>query len=169
VAYQSFARAPERTVVLPIRYASIIRGVYELADLGRSEAKPDSSASQEGARIVSTSHAERGLLHVFAGSSGADLAERVDELIHAQEPRVTHVDLPLDDPFVNQTVDRLTDLGFVFCAVLPEFARTDVLRLQALHEPVEGDFYPDVVNPQAIRYCEFMRENARAFAEIKAD
>ena len=169
VAYQPFARAPERTVVLPTRYASIIRGVYELADLGRSEAKPDSSASQEGARIVSTSHAERGLLHVFAGNSGADLAERVGELIHAHEPGVTHVDLPLDDPFVNHTVDRLTDLGFIFCAVLPEFARTDVLRLQALHEPVEGDFYPDVVNSQAMRYCEFMRENARAFAEIKAE
>jgi hypothetical protein len=76
------------------------------------------------------------------------------------KPAVTHVDLPLDEPAIDAAVEALAPLGFVFCALLPEFARTDVLRIQALRDRSGSAFHPDVVNERAAWLCEHMRREA---------
>ena len=53
----------------------------------------------------------------------------------------------------------LSALRFFFCALLPEFAHTDVLRLQALHDPDPSDFYPNLVNETARRLGRHIRED----------
>ncbi len=85
-----------------------------------------------------------------------DVGERVSRLVKQHKPKIAHVDLPLDDLSVDRTVNELVDRGFFFCAVLPEFAHTDVLRLQMLDHPAPEDFQPELVNDQAQRLCEYM-------------
>jgi GNAT superfamily N-acetyltransferase len=158
VAYQPFAAAPSREVTLPARYTTLIEEIYRACELTRPPLQSASSGQQaEIADLASADHAERGLLSLYLKQAGKDLGEQVDTLIRQHQPKVTHIDLPLDTVHVDEMVGQLVGLGFFFCAVLPEFSHTDVLRLQALHTPAAEDFEPDLVNAQAKKLCASMR------------
>ena len=161
VAYQPFAAAPPRQVVLPARYASLVKKIYTSCDLSRT-ASAGAAVDQPApmATLASADYAERGLLSLYLQHAGDDLADQVDNLIRQHNPKVTHIDLPLNEVHGHVMVEVLAGLGFCFCAVLPEFANTDVLRLQALHDPTPADFWPDLANAQARDYCAFMRAEA---------
>ncbi len=62
---------------------------------------------------------------------------------------MTHLDIPLSDPAAPKLVEALREADFFFCAVMPEFAATDVLRLQHLQSPSPEVFTPDLVFPEA--------------------
>jgi hypothetical protein len=79
---------------------------------------------------------------------GVDFARLVEHQL-ASGAAVFHVDLCLDDPGVTTAIEALRGLGFLFCALLPEFAHTDVVRLQRLSAPVSTTFAPRLVNPTA--------------------
>jgi hypothetical protein len=88
------------------------------------------------------------LLRIEVESAGSDLEAFVDGLLHEQRAGVAQVDLRLSDPGVGAAVEALRELGFFFCALLPEFAASgDVLRLQRL--AVETVTLPDLVFPKA--------------------
>lgn len=160
VAYQPFAELPPREVVLPRRYAGLIRDIHRSARLSRTAVRPRNDSPDGAAEVESTSHAGRGLLALTLARNGNGLQESVTALIRHHAPKVTHIDLTLDDNRIDSAIDVLTGIGFFFCAVLPEFSHTDVLRLQALHDPQPGDFHPNLVNPTARRLCQHMREEA---------
>ena len=97
---------------------------------------------------VKDHHSRRGLLRIEVESAGSDLEAFVDGLLREQRAGVAQVDLRLSDPGVGAAVEALRELGFFFCALLPEFAASgDVLRLQRL--AVETVILPDLVFPEA--------------------
>ena len=77
-----------------------------------------------------------------------------------QEPsspvEVSQVDLCLDDPGVASATDALRERGFFYSALQPEFARTDLLRLQRLESPGPNAFSPLLVNEGAKRLLALM-------------
>ena len=101
-------------------------------------------------------HARRSLQHVHVERAGHDLAKWIDSAA-----AVTHVDLCLDDPGVEAAVSVLRDQGFFFCAVMPESAHTDVLRLQRLASPSPESFAPKLANEGARRLLTFIAWDAR--------
>jgi hypothetical protein len=165
VVYQPFGTLPDRRVRLPERYLEVIGEIYHRAGLRRlpvgsgfrSGSDSDSEPSTRPSVIESTNNVERGLLSLFVRHPGTDTTDQVAELIARHQPEVTHVDVCLDDSFDNAFIESLCESDFFFCAVLPEYAQTDVLRLQSLHDPQPEDFNPDLINAGAQKLCDLMR------------
>ena len=141
VVYLLFSPAPERPVFLPTIYRELIEDLYSEAMLKRLVAPSRDALPRDGTRALRTLHARRSLQHVHVERAGSDLAKWLDS-----SAAVTHVDLCLDDPTVEAAVSVLRDQGFFFCALLPEFAHTDALRLQRLGSPAPGSFAPELAN-----------------------
>jgi GNAT superfamily N-acetyltransferase len=146
--YQPLAPAPRRVVALPPRFAIMLQAIYDRAALIRDPLTP--AALADGSTALHVTHAaQRGVVHVEVERIGGDVAERVEAACRDEAPVVTHVDLPLADPATPAAVEALRRRDFVFCALLPEFARSDVLRLQRLADPAEPRVLPDLVNAEA--------------------
>ncbi len=156
VVYLPFSPAPERQVFVPTVYRGVIVDLYREARLQRSVAPPKDSLTRAVSRALRTMHARRSLQHVHVERAGHDLAKWIDSAA-----AVTHVDLCLDDPGVEAAVSVLRDQGFFFCAVMPEFAHTDVLRLQRLASPSPESFAPKLANEGARRLLTFIAWDAR--------
>ncbi|MEM7018671.1 MAG: hypothetical protein AAF512_15185 [Pseudomonadota bacterium] len=162
VAFQPFKALPAAQVYFPMRYRDLMQHLYREADLTRTTFAENVSPSMpKHAEIESHYYAARHLLSLRAAQIGQDLLPQVSGAIDQLTPAVTHIDLPLDDSAVDSTVNELVQAGFFFCAILPAFARSDLLRLQKLITPLPEDFTPDVINPVAQRLCRFMQEDAK--------
>ena len=145
--YQALGSAPRREVVLPQRYAALLREIYASAGLERVELAPLSRHAHASAMLTMDFDRQRALLRVDVERAGIDLCARVCELERASPGDVTQVDLRLTDLAIEHAVDELRTHGFFFCALLPEYATGDVLRLQRLR--TEAWTCPDLVNPRA--------------------
>ncbi len=156
VVYLPFSLAHERQVFVPTVYRGVIVDLYREARLQRSVAPPKDSLTRAVSRALRTMHARRSLQHVHVERAGHDLAKWIDSAA-----AITHVDLCLDDPGVEAAVSVLRDQGFFFCSVMPEFAHTDVLRLQRLASPSPESFAPKLANEGARRLLTFIAWDAR--------
>ena len=150
VVYQPMAgrTPPSRTLYLPARYQNLLTSLYSTLDLPRhfaTAARSDIPKSQIRERF----QPRRGLLHLHVLSLGSDLGGLVSQLRDQHQPQIVHIDLPLDAAGMDQEIDDLIDLGFCFCALLPEFAHTDVLRLQWLADNDPALRSPELVNSGA--------------------
>jgi hypothetical protein len=134
--YQTLGTAPPREVVLPRRYGPVLREIYARAGLERKEIAPAPARASSSAKLSTDFDPQRALLRIDVAHAGDDLCARVDELERAYASEVTHVDLLLSDPAVENAVETLRAQGFFFCALLPEYAASDVLRLQRLRTGV---------------------------------
>jgi predicted GNAT family acetyltransferase len=149
VVYQPLAAAPAREVFLPPRFASLLGTLYARAGLARTARTPGATFVASATRLRSTFDPARGLLHVDVERGGADAGERIREATAGAAAVITHVDLPLSDPATPAVVEALRADGFFFCALLPEFAASDVLRLQRLTDPAEPRVLPELVHAEA--------------------
>jgi GNAT superfamily N-acetyltransferase len=148
VVYQPLAPAPARDVFLPARYEAMLCEIYGRAGLERGVSAPAGAIAGASTRLRSRLDARRGLLRIEVESAGSDLEAFVDGLLREQLAEVAQVDLRLSDPGVGAAVEVLRELGFFFCAILPEFAASDdVLRLQRV--AVESSTLPDLVFAEA--------------------
>jgi len=145
--YQPLAPAPARSVFLPRRHEAMLREIYGRAGLERIACTAAERLPSSCTRVRSHVDARRGLLRIEVESAGADLCARVDEIADAHAAAVTHVDVLLSDPAATRAVETLHARGFVFCALLPEFASSDVLRLQRLSTELRA--LPALVYPEA--------------------
>jgi len=132
VVYQPLAPAPARVVFLPPRFETMSRAIYTRAGLERVAAAPAEPLASRATRLSSSLDARRRLLRIHVESVGADVSDRVDEVMRGHPADVVHVDLPLSDCCASYGVEKLRERAFFFCALLPEFATSDVLRLQRL-------------------------------------
>ncbi len=161
VVYQPIGPMPHRVVILPNRYRILLQEIYDSLGIERSQgASADGASYTRGSEVESTYNERRSSLHVFACAPSPDIAATVRDRIQKDQPVVTYLDLPLDDPKIDGTVAAVRREGFHFCALLPDFAHTDVLRLQALHDPGPQDFAPDLANEDAQRICAYIRNDA---------
>jgi len=157
VVYQPFSAAPERTVWIPSAYQNLFAGLYAAAGLARTLriAHAPIEATHTGA--AQSYSARRGLLHLHVTTAGRDLEDVVTDAVSHHGPAVVHIDLCLDDAGVGAATRQLRQAGFLFCALLPEFAHTDVLRLQRLTAPGASSFSPRLVNSGAQALLELIR------------
>jgi len=149
VVYQPIAAAPARQVFLPPRFAALLRDIHRRAGLERVEGVPAAALPAAPTRLETSLDVRRGLRRIEVEEVGADLAERADDLARAGDAALVHIDLPLSDPATPLAVEALRRRGFFFCALLPEFAASDVLRLQRLRDLDEPRVLPDLVHPEA--------------------
>jgi len=164
VAYQPLSPPPCREVILPERYYTVITSIYENLSLDRRVTKPLHSLGQslvsDEARMIENYSPQRGLLHIFVAIEGRHIASKVSALIEKYQPEITHIDLPLDNSDIAIVIESLRKLGFFFCALLPEFAHTDLLRLQAISSLTPSDFELNLINEDAISLANFIRNDA---------
>lgn len=132
VVYQPLAPAPARAVFLPPRFETLLRAIYSRAGLERVAATPAEPAASSATALRFSLDTRRQLLRIQVESVGADVSDRVDELVRSHPADVAHVDVLLSDSRAAYAVERLRARGFFLCALLPEFATSDVLRLQRL-------------------------------------
>jgi GNAT superfamily N-acetyltransferase len=147
--YQPIAPTPAREVFLPPRFESMLRAMYERAGLERRAGTPAEPRAAWPTELRSGLDAPRGLLRIEVERVGADVRDRVLEAAGDPPAEVTHVDLLLSDPATPFAVEALRTTDFFFCALMPEFAASDVLRLQRLRDRSEPRVLPDLVYPEA--------------------
>jgi GNAT superfamily N-acetyltransferase len=145
--YQALTPAPARDVALPRRYAAMLRGIYDRAGIERREVAPRPAGIHTSAKLDADFDPQRALLRIHVEHVGADLAARIDALERAHPSEVTHVDLVLSDRDVCGAIEDLRSQGFFFCTLLPEYAASDVLRLQRLR--TTSWVRPNLVNARA--------------------
>jgi len=157
VVYHPLAPAPAREVYVPAVYRSLVEELYTAIGLERTvvEAAADSGAVPTKSVASESISEQHRLRRWFVGRVGQDLADLVD----AKPPtpvEVSQVDLCLDDPGVESATAALRERGFFYSALQPEFARTDLLRLQRLESPGPEAFSPLLVNEGARRLLAMM-------------
>ena len=165
VAYQPFGPAPHRTVWIAPRYLDVARQLYSAASLDRSLQTANDSEVPRNTSVAASFNKRRGLHHVHVAAIGSDFAHAFAAASNA-EAAVSHVDLCLDDPGVGGAVSTLRTQGYFFCALLPEFAHTDVLRMQRIASPTASSFAPKLANGGAIELLARMRREYEGAAAV---
>lgn len=146
-AYQALGVVPVRNVALPPRYGALLREIYSAAGIARHEIPTSFGSVSSSAHVTRDFDAQRSLLRIHVEDIGTDLAAQVDAIEREHPCDVTHVDLVLSDRSVSGAVEDLHAQGFFFCALLPEYAASDVLRLQRPH--TASWVRPDLVTTRA--------------------
>jgi hypothetical protein len=131
VVYQPLAPTPPREVFVPERYAAIAQEIYARGRFPRTVRREPATLPSAASEVRVASDARRGLVRIAVDRIGADLHAKVAAaLAERRDAAVSHADLPLAAPEVAAAVEILRELGFSFCAILPEYLEGDVLRLQ---------------------------------------
>ena len=148
VVYQPLTESPARALFFPDRYSGLITGFAERLQLCRTSAgnhvHPNGSTK---IRKVSDQHSRRD--RFIVDKVGDDLIDQIASAIEASDAGVSHVDLTLDQPEVHHAVEQLRELGFAFCAWLPGWNESDVLRLQFLKKPTTSELRPNLHSAHA--------------------
>ena len=165
VVYQPFSPAPQRTLWIAPRYLDVARQLYGAASLERTLRVANDPATSQTTRMSASFNKRRGLHHVHVAAIGTDFAYAVAGASKS-EAAVSHVDLCLDDPGIGAAVAALRAQGYFFCALLPEFAHTDVLRMQRLTFPAASSFAPKLANRGAIELLARMRREYEGAATV---
>ena len=176
VAYQPLTAPSMREVILPERYHDVIADIYAKLEFDRRITKAQNIKVQNGrkqglvsgeADLIENFNPQQELLHIFVAAEGRRIRSKVSALIRRYQPKVTHVDLPLDSSDIAFVIEDLRELGFFFCALLPGFAHTDLIRLQAISSLKPSDLELKLVNQDAISLASFIRHDAAQKLELK--
>ncbi|MCZ6458252.1 MAG: GNAT family N-acetyltransferase [Gammaproteobacteria bacterium] len=162
VVFQPCEAMPHRRVYLPERYAQVLKALFDDCNLERTFSAPATQSTGSAAEFVM--HERRGLLHAFVTRAAADLPQQIDAASGSATAPVIQVDLCLDDPAVSAAVDALAAGGFYFAALMPEFAHTDVLRLQRINQTSAAEFEPALANPGAQRLLRYIKADRHSSA-----
>lgn len=93
---------------------------------------PTQSSSSSTTTLQTLLDARRGLLRIDVEKAGADLAQRLSDVLAGTDADVVHLDLSMTDPDIDSAIAVARARGFFFAAMLPEYRPDDVLRLQLL-------------------------------------
>jgi hypothetical protein len=152
VVHQQIAsETPSRPCIVPERYAAVIESMVARSPLVRAVVV-DHLAARGDTVLSSSMDRVRRLGRVRIEHVGEDVG---DALAHAiavlvdDAVELIHVDIPLDGPGVDATVDALRRRAFVFGAWLPGWDRGDVLRMQRLAELSQAERRPDLASAEA--------------------
>jgi GNAT superfamily N-acetyltransferase len=155
VRYMPLGDQLERDVYLPEAYAELATSLYETAGLPRlvSAGVDLRDAHEPHAETgFAREHDERrGVLKLTVTSPGPSTAalER-DARTEGGGARATQIDVPLGEPHAPHVAARMSEIGFFFGSLLPEFRDGDVLRLQRLPRPPSASTAP-VLESSAMR------------------
>jgi hypothetical protein len=152
----------------PAFVADYVRRVIEQHDLPRSVEAPRPRSLEEAPdrtlRVVEVDR-ETAVASIMVTTIGRDLGDVLAADLQTLQGQVVHVELrlPAGDPVLSVAAAGLDELGFVFCAYLPEYrAAGDELRLQWLPN---AQFDPDAL----VLHTEFLQELvADVIADVQA-
>ena len=156
VVYQPLSEATAQAFFLPDHYGGLITDFAKRLQLGRMSA--GGHANPTGAtrlRKVTDQHSRRD--RFIVDRIGDDLIERITSAIGNSDAGVSHVDLSMNQPEVHHAVEQLRKSGFAFCAWLPEWNESDVLRLQFLKGLTTGELHPNLYSPAANQLAALIR------------
>lgn len=146
---------PDREVHPPAFVADYVRRIVEQHALPRTVEVPRprslEDAPERTLRSVEVNR-EIASASISVTTIGRDLTDAIASDIESLRRQALHVELrlPAGDPALSTAAAGLDELGFVFCAYLPEFRATgDELRLQWLPD---AEFDPDAL----VLYTDFM-------------
>jgi hypothetical protein len=145
---------PPISIYVPTRYQALLGRLYGQMGLRRErrgEREPVHAQAPPGQSTVltTTHHQKRGLLSINVEQIDTELGVTTQRVMNANPAEITHIDLCLDEPHIDAAVNDLALLGFVYCGLLPGFARSDILRLQHLLNQPSSIFKPELVNSGA--------------------
>ena len=155
VVYQPLAPAPAREVFAPAIYRDLLEDLYEQAGLSRRLAVPQAISLPPQGEITCSLIERSSIQRIWVEKVGDDFDSVLSGL--ERPAAVSQVDLLLDDPGVDVATELLRGRGFFYCALLPEFGRTDILRLQRLENPGPRALEPRLANAGAKKLLELMR------------
>ncbi len=136
-SYIPLAPMTERSIYPPISAHRHVATVVEQSALVRTVLAPQEPSDVRGPSVLSThADAPAGVVRIEVHQAGPDLIEHIigllDDLV-ATGVSVIHLDLPANDPDAGWYASGIGQLGFVYCALLPDCGDDgDVLRLQYL-------------------------------------
>ncbi len=139
--YQPLAEAPARTIFLPHHYRDLIARFATSLQLNRTFA-PASNKPAGQTEIHTTTDLQRQLQRLTVKHIGHDFADVVLAASSANDAKLLHVDLGMDQPELHHAVEALRTAGFGFAAWLPGWNESDVLRLQRLKNPSPAEMNP---------------------------
>lgn len=157
VVYQPISEAPPRDIIVPGRYADLIEDFASELGLVRHFSSAIVSDTVQQTKIQDVLDNRRSLRHVATTNVGDDFSELLDRIVSDPCADIVHVDFALDDPRVDEGVDLSFKRGFKFCAWLPEFRHTDVLRMQLIHDPTPEIFEPVLATQRAKAILEVIK------------
>jgi len=155
----------QRVLHPPAFVADYVRRVVDQHDLPRTIEPPRprslADAPETTVRTVSVNR-EESSADITVTTVGRDLTDVIVADLSVLQQQVVYVQLrlPATDPSLSTAAAGLDELGFVFCALLPEYrASGDELRLQWLPN---AEFDPDAM----VLHTEFLQE---LVADVIAD
>jgi hypothetical protein len=130
VVYQPLVRAPERRIFAPQSLVAVIDAIYRRGGLARVVEPGRGPLDSTPSRVEARFDTRRALLRIDVSFAGSGLRERVLEALDGSESVVQQIDLRMAERSIAAAADVVRELGFFFCAILPEYLDGDVLRLQ---------------------------------------
>jgi len=162
VVYQPLEQVPERYLYYPSQYAEALKELYSSLNIPRLELTSTDEIPPHAphGHISAEYNEQRKTLHLFLHNAGDDLGRLVRAQIESHEIDCAYIDLPMDEPRIDVSIEILKAEGFFYCALLPEFSHTDLLRMQYLSNATADDFKPKLANESGENICTLIRQDA---------
>jgi GNAT superfamily N-acetyltransferase len=161
VVYQPLKSAPFSAQYCPEVYRKLIDPMMQASGLRREWRTPTTTQGSQAEDVQDQYFPVRGLWRatVACGADAIDhcLANFLDAQAQARAP-CQQLDLSMNDATIAQGVTIAQRCGFSFCAWLPGYAESDVLRLQRVN-PAVTDLSPNVTNPIAKQLLKVLTAN----------
>ncbi|MEM9726553.1 MAG: GNAT family N-acetyltransferase [Pseudomonadota bacterium] len=140
------AAAPRR-LYCPRRYRPILDRLMSDVPLRRDLQLVQSSTRRPSTILSSTIFQKRALQRLEVTQIGEDCLLAIEAAID-EEMLCTQIDVPMNDPNIEEACEAMRRVGFIFCGWLPGYRTYDVLRLQRFRREHANEV-PEIVNPVA--------------------
>ena len=141
VVYQPLVEAPAREIFLPECYHHLIANFAKHLQLRRTYNRTPAELSGDST-IRRTVEMNGNLERLTVERIGNDFSAVIVLATANSDAALIHIDLTLNQPEIEHAVKALLAAGFAYCAWLPGWNESDVLRLQLLKDPTTDELHP---------------------------
>lgn len=125
----------EKELYLPAKHADVILETYSELELPVTNQHPKSykmaDKSEAELQINYSDSTSLIIVENYGPDFSSVLNEMLDSLIEQENPNVIYLDLPLENEATPSQFNKLEELGFIYCGLVPFFHNeSDYLRLQ---------------------------------------
>ena len=141
VVYQPLVEAIAREIFLPDRYHDLIANFAKHLQLRRTFGRVLTEPTGE-TKVRRTIDMNGNLECLTVEHIGNDITDVIMSAMASSDASLIHVDLTMNQPEIDHAVEALLAVGFVYCAWLPGWNKSDVLRLQLPKDPTINELHP---------------------------
>jgi hypothetical protein len=129
------------TVYLPDAYENIILKTYKELDIEVTPKKPPAYKLKKQSDIHLDMDYTRSTAHLIVYKYGSDFQSVITDMLQSLEKRTlntVYLDLPLQNPATPDQYEKLKDLDFIYCGLIPRFHHDkDFIRLQKVYATLD--------------------------------